>query len=101
MLLTLVVFVQLAPGIDGLVHISDLSWTEHIKHPADMLKKVMMLKQLLLTSINKNEKSPWALNNLLKILGKLLNKSILLEPWLKVKLLRSLILERLFASKRH
>lgn len=33
------IFVQLVPGIDGLVHISDLSWTEHINHPADMYKK--------------------------------------------------------------
>ncbi len=33
------VFVQLVPGVDGLVHISDLSWTEHIKHPADIFKK--------------------------------------------------------------
>ena len=29
------VFVQIIPGIDGLVHISDLSWTEHIDHPRD------------------------------------------------------------------
>lgn len=29
------IFVQLLPGIDGLVHISDLSWTEHIGHPSD------------------------------------------------------------------
>ena len=28
------IFVQLLPGIDGLVHISDLSWTEHIDHPS-------------------------------------------------------------------
>lgn len=33
------VFVQLLPGIDGLVHISDLSWTEHINHPSDIYKK--------------------------------------------------------------
>ncbi|MCL4361857.1 30S ribosomal protein S1, partial [Candidatus Dependentiae bacterium] len=33
------IFVQLAPGVDGLVHISDLSWTEHIEHPADKYKK--------------------------------------------------------------
>ena len=32
------VFVQLMPGIDGLVHISDLSWTEHITHPGDIYK---------------------------------------------------------------
>ncbi len=29
------IFVQILPGIDGLVHISDLSWTEHIDHPRD------------------------------------------------------------------
>lgn len=33
------IFVQLLPGIDGLVHISDLSWTEHINHPTDIYKK--------------------------------------------------------------
>lgn len=32
------IFVQLLPGIDGLVHISDLSWTEHIEHPSDRYK---------------------------------------------------------------
>ena len=25
--------------VDGLIHISDLSWTRHIKHPSEMLKK--------------------------------------------------------------
>jgi len=30
------IFVQLLPGIDGLVHISDLSWTEHVAHPSDI-----------------------------------------------------------------
>ena len=29
------VFVELEPGIDGLVHISDLSWTKKIKHPSE------------------------------------------------------------------
>ena len=33
------IFVQLIPGIDGLVHISDLSWTEHIEHPSDRYKQ--------------------------------------------------------------
>ena len=33
------IFVQLVPGIDGLVHISDLSWTEHIDHPSDVYKR--------------------------------------------------------------
>ncbi len=30
------VFIQLMPGIDGLAHISDLSWTEHIEHPRNL-----------------------------------------------------------------
>ena len=32
-------FVEVEEGIDGLVHISDLSWTRRIKHPNDILKK--------------------------------------------------------------
>jgi small subunit ribosomal protein S1 len=32
-------FIGLEEGIDGLIHISDLSWTKHIKHPSEMLKK--------------------------------------------------------------
>ncbi len=32
-------FVELENGIDGLVHISDLSWTKKIKHPSDIVKK--------------------------------------------------------------
>lgn len=45
------VFIELEEGIDGLVYLSDLSWTKKIKHPSDMLKsgdklkvKVMELK---------------------------------------------------------
>ncbi|HNO09625.1 MAG TPA: 30S ribosomal protein S1, partial [bacterium] len=33
------VFVELEPGIDGLVHISDLSWTRKIRNPNEMVKK--------------------------------------------------------------
>ena len=32
-------FVELEEGIDGLVHISDLSWTKKIRHPGEVLKK--------------------------------------------------------------
>ncbi|MBN1353421.1 MAG: 30S ribosomal protein S1 [Candidatus Omnitrophica bacterium] len=32
-------FVELEEGIDGLVHVSDLSWTKKIAHPKDVLKK--------------------------------------------------------------
>ncbi|MCX6126745.1 MAG: 30S ribosomal protein S1, partial [Proteobacteria bacterium] len=33
------VFVGIEDGIDGLIHISDISWTDRIKHPGDLYKK--------------------------------------------------------------
>ena len=33
------VFVELEEGIDGLVHISDLSWTKKVRHPSEIVKK--------------------------------------------------------------
>src|SRR5690606_19710223 len=33
------IFVGIEDGIDGLIHISDISWTERIKHPGDLYKK--------------------------------------------------------------
>lgn len=32
-------FVEVEPGIDGLVHVSDMSWTKRIQHPSEVLKK--------------------------------------------------------------
>jgi small subunit ribosomal protein S1 len=32
-------FVEVEDGIDGLVHVSDLSWTQRVKHPSEILKK--------------------------------------------------------------
>jgi small subunit ribosomal protein S1 len=33
------VFVEIEPGIDGLVHVSDLSWTKKVRHPSELYKK--------------------------------------------------------------
>ena len=41
-------FVGLEEGIDGLVHISDLSWTKHVKHPSELLKKGQTVKAVVL-----------------------------------------------------
>jgi small subunit ribosomal protein S1 len=38
-LTTFGVFVELEEGVDGLVHISDLSWTKKIRHPGEVVKK--------------------------------------------------------------
>jgi small subunit ribosomal protein S1 len=32
-------FIEIEDGIDGLVHVSNLSWTKRVKHPSDVLKK--------------------------------------------------------------
>ncbi|MEO1728841.1 MAG: 30S ribosomal protein S1, partial [Bacteroidota bacterium] len=32
-------FVEIEPGIDGLVHVSDLSWTKRVKHPSEVVNK--------------------------------------------------------------
>ena len=42
-------FVGLEEGIDGLIHISDLSWTKHVKHPSEMLKKGQQAKVVVLS----------------------------------------------------
>ena len=42
-------FVGIEEGIDGLIHISDMSWTKHVKHPSDMLKKGQTVKAVILS----------------------------------------------------
>lgn len=32
-------FVELEPGIDGMIHVSDMSWTRKVSHPGEVLKK--------------------------------------------------------------
>ncbi|NBO53076.1 MAG: 30S ribosomal protein S1 [Actinobacteria bacterium] len=41
-------FVELEEGVDGLVHVSDLSWTKKIKHPAEFVKKDQALDVIVL-----------------------------------------------------
>jgi small subunit ribosomal protein S1 len=65
------IFVQIMPGIDGLVHISDLSWTEHVNHPADIFKKAQEVEAIILGIDEDNKRvslgikqlsdDPWAL----------------------------------------
>ncbi len=41
-------FVEVEPGIDGLVHVSDLSWTKRVKHPSEVVRKGMDLDVIVL-----------------------------------------------------
>ncbi|HDD43274.1 MAG TPA: 30S ribosomal protein S1 [Candidatus Desulfofervidus auxilii] len=66
------VFVEVVEGIDGLVHISDISWTKRIKHPKELYKKGDIVKAKVL-EINKSA-------------GKLALgiKQLFPDPWLEV-----------------
>ncbi len=48
-------FVELEPGIDGLIHISDLSWIKKVSHPSEVLKKGDKVEAIVL-SIDKESK---------------------------------------------
>src|SRR5262245_35775514 len=50
------VFIGLEEGIDGLVHVSDISWTEQIKHPSEKYKKGDVLEAIVLKIDQDNEK---------------------------------------------
>lgn len=62
-------FVELEEGIDGMIHVSDMSWTRKINHPSEMLKKGDELEAVVI-DIDKNaqrislglkqlEEDPW------------------------------------------
>ncbi|MDX2193088.1 MAG: 30S ribosomal protein S1 [Gemmatimonadales bacterium] len=41
-------FVEIEPGIDGLIHISDMSWTKRVQHPSEVVKKGDAVEVLIL-----------------------------------------------------
>ena len=48
-------FIEIEEGIDGLVHISDLSWTKRVKHPSEVLRKGSVVQAVIL-AIDANHK---------------------------------------------
>lgn len=48
-------FVELEPGVDGLIHISDLSWIKKVSHPSEVLKKGDYVEAVIL-SVDKESK---------------------------------------------
>jgi small subunit ribosomal protein S1 len=41
-------FLEIEEGVDGLVHVSDLSWTRHVKNPSEVLKKGQVMQAVIL-----------------------------------------------------
>jgi small subunit ribosomal protein S1 len=49
-------FIGIDEGIDGLVHISDISWTKRIKHPSELYKKGDVVQAIVLDIEKQNER---------------------------------------------
>jgi small subunit ribosomal protein S1 len=64
-------FVEIEEGIDGLLHVSDMSWTKKVAHPSEMVKKGDKL-QCVVLSVDKEKKRI--------ALGK---KQLTPDPWLE------------------
>ncbi|MFN6093618.1 MAG: 30S ribosomal protein S1 [Verrucomicrobiota bacterium] len=64
-------FVELEEGIDGMIHVSDMSWTRKINHPSEVLKKGDEVEAIVLAidkanqrvslGIKQTEEDPWSL----------------------------------------
>jgi small subunit ribosomal protein S1 len=66
------VFVGLPEGVDALIHISDLSWTKHIKHPSEVLRKGQKIEAIVLGIEPEGEKMALGL------------KQLEPDPWLNI-----------------
>ena len=65
-------FVEIEPGIDGLVHISDMSWTKRVQHPSEVVKKGDTVDVVILNIDSDNKRISLGL------------KQAQEDPWLKI-----------------
>ena len=57
-------FVEVEDGIDGLIHISDMSWSKRLKHPSEMLKKGDVVEAMVLNIDAENQRLSLGLKQL-------------------------------------
>ena len=60
------IFIGIDEGIDGLVHISDISWTKRIKHPSELFKKGDVVQAIVLDIEKDNERFSLGVKQLLE-----------------------------------
>jgi small subunit ribosomal protein S1 len=65
------IFVEIEEGIDGLVHISDMSWTQRIKHPSELFQKGDEVEAVVLNIDQEGEKPKISLGI----------KQLIPDPW--------------------
>jgi small subunit ribosomal protein S1 len=59
-------FVELEKGIEGLIHISEMSWTQHIKHPSKIMQVGDKIQAVVLSVDKENEKISLGLKQLVE-----------------------------------
>jgi small subunit ribosomal protein S1 len=79
-------FVGIEEGIDGLVHVSDISWKQNIKHPSELYKKGQEVEAMVLNIDVENEKfslgikqvdkNPWDERNFLYAPGSVIKGKV-------------------------
>ena len=65
-------FVEIEPGIDGLIHISDMSWTKRVQHPSEIVKKGDTVEVVILNIDPENKRISLGLKQLQE------------DPWLRI-----------------
>src|ERR671915_1325560 len=65
-------FVEIEPGIDGLIHISDMSWTKRVQHPSEVVKKSDAVDVVILNIDSENKRISLGL------------KQAEEDPWLRI-----------------
>ncbi len=65
-------FVEIEPGIDGLIHISDMSWTKRVQHPSEVVRKGDTVEVVILNIDADNKRISLGLKQLQE------------DPWLKI-----------------
>ena len=58
------IFVELEPGIDGLIHVSDISWLKKVSHPSEVVKKGETVRAKILSLDPQNRKVSLGLKQL-------------------------------------
>jgi small subunit ribosomal protein S1 len=79
-------FVGIEEGIDGLVHVSDISWKQNIKHPSELYKKGQEVEAMVLNidvanekfslGIKQVDKNPWDERNFIYSTGSIINGKV-------------------------
>ncbi|MGA9115254.1 MAG: 30S ribosomal protein S1 [Bacteroidota bacterium] len=57
-------FVEIEKGVEGLIHISEMSWTQHIKHPSQVVSMGQMVEAIILNLDKENKKASLGIKQL-------------------------------------